>query len=78
MRRHREWQAALTAKLKLKQAAVAALPDDLRAAALVPDLEPFPANRQIFTETPPVEVKADAGADKQQTRSKRSIGTKRR
>jgi len=78
MRQHREWQIDLTAKLKLKQAAVEALPPTLRAAAMVPDLAPFPANRQIWTETPPLEEGADSAGQKQQTRSKRSIGTKRR
>jgi hypothetical protein len=37
------------------QAAISALPDDLREAALVPDLEPFPADRWIPTHTPPIE-----------------------
>ena len=77
MRRHREWQTDLTTKLKLKQAAIAALPPDLRAAAMVPDDTPFPANRQIWTETPPVEDVAP-GQVVNQERRKRTIGTKRR
>jgi hypothetical protein len=82
MRQHREWQADLSMKLKLKQAAIAALPPDLRAAAMVPDLEPFPLNRWIWTETPPVEEEEDAGArrqdQRQQRTGRRALGTKRR
>ncbi|OAY68428.1 uncharacterized protein LOC109725963 [Ananas comosus] len=55
MRRHRARQAAESNLLRLKKAAVAALPDHLRAAALVPDLTPFPANRFMATLTPPIE-----------------------
>lgn len=55
MQAHRAWQADLTAKLKLKQAAVAALPPHLRAAAEVPDDEPFPLNREMWSDTPPIE-----------------------
>lgn len=51
---YREWQRDLTMKIKLRDAAVAALPEHLRAAALVPDDEPFPANRQMWTLTPPI------------------------
>ncbi len=55
MKEHRAWQADLTTKLKLKLAAVAALPPHLRAAAEVPDDEPFPLNRRMWTLTPPIE-----------------------
>ena len=55
MQAHRAWQADMTTKLKLKLAAVAALPPHLRAAAEVPDLEPFPLNREMWTDTPPIE-----------------------
>ncbi|XP_074589433.1 uncharacterized protein LOC141845270 [Curcuma longa] len=55
MRKHRARQAAETAFLKLKKEAIAALPDHLREAALVPDFTPFPANRFMATLTPPIE-----------------------
>ena len=43
MQQHREWQKDLTTKLKLKQAAIAALPEGfLRDAALVEDTALFP------------------------------------
>lgn len=55
MRKHRARQAAETTLLRLKKEAIAALPDHLRVAALVPDLTPFPANRFMATLTPPIE-----------------------
>ncbi|KAF5451699.1 hypothetical protein F2P56_026784 [Juglans regia] len=55
MRRHRTRQAAESNLLRLKKEAIEALPEDLRAAALVPDLTPFPANRFMATLTPPIE-----------------------
>ena len=78
MREHRLWQADLSGKLKLKEAAIAALPQDLVAAAREPDYTPFPANRQVWTETPPVEGFAESGRPKAQADGKRSIGTKKR
>ncbi|KAL4458571.1 hypothetical protein ABPG75_013436 [Micractinium tetrahymenae] len=75
MQEHRDWQADLTLKLKLKNAAVAALPPHLRAAAEVPDLEPFPLNRQMWTETPPIEGFGQAAATTQRAGAKK-IGTK--
>ncbi len=48
-------QAAESTLLRLKKEAIEALPEDLRAAALVPDLTPFPANRFMATLTPPIE-----------------------
>ncbi len=76
MAAHRELQADLSTKLRLKQAAVAALPPDLRAAAEVPDLAPFPANRRIWTESPPPEE--DAAGPARVEQGARRIGTKRR
>ncbi|CAD6248438.1 unnamed protein product [Miscanthus lutarioriparius] len=38
-----------------KKEAIAALPEKLRAAAMVPDMTPFPANRYMATLTPPIE-----------------------
>ncbi|XP_038980259.1 uncharacterized protein LOC103717499 [Phoenix dactylifera] len=55
MRKHRARQAAETTLLRLKKEAIAALPDHLREAALVPDFTPFPANRYMATLTPPIE-----------------------
>lgn len=55
MRKHRARQAALTTLLKCKKAAIEALPEHLKAAALVPDFAPFPANRFMATLTPPIE-----------------------
>ena len=50
----REWQKDITLKIKLREAAIAALPEELRAAAREPDNEPFPSNRQMWTLTPPI------------------------
>lgn len=55
MRRHRARQAAESNLLRLKKEAIEALPEHLKAAALVPDLTPFPANRFMATLTPPIE-----------------------
>ncbi|KAG2330722.1 hypothetical protein Bca52824_001902 [Brassica carinata] len=55
MREHRERRAAETVLLNMKKAAIEALPEKLRMAALEPDLTPFPANRGMATLTPPIE-----------------------
>ncbi|XP_022980123.1 uncharacterized protein LOC111479606 [Cucurbita maxima] len=55
MRRHRARQAAESTLLQMKKDAIEALPEHLKAAALVPDLTPFPANRFMATLTPPIE-----------------------
>ncbi|CAD6248426.1 unnamed protein product [Miscanthus lutarioriparius] len=55
MRRHRARQTAESTLLTLKKEAIAALPEKLRAAAMVPDMTPFPANRYMATLTPPIE-----------------------
>lgn len=55
MRKHRARQAAETNLLRCKKEAIEALPEDLRSAALVPDLTPFPINRFMATLTPPIE-----------------------
>ncbi|XP_051146377.1 uncharacterized protein LOC127261973 [Andrographis paniculata] len=55
MRKHRARQAAESTLLQLKKEAIEALPEDLKAAALVPDLTPFPVNRFMATLTPPIE-----------------------
>ncbi|KAI3994359.1 hypothetical protein MKX01_012616 [Papaver californicum] len=48
-------QAAESTILRLKKAAIEALPDHLKEAALIPDLTPFPANRFMTTLTPQIE-----------------------
>lgn len=55
MRGHRARQAAISALLKCKKEAIEALPENLKEAALVPDLTPFPANRIMPALTPPIE-----------------------
>lgn len=55
MRRHRARQTAESTLLTLKKEAIAALPEKLQAAAMVPDMTPFPANRYMATLTPPIE-----------------------
>ncbi|GMH21729.1 hypothetical protein Nepgr_023571 [Nepenthes gracilis] len=55
MRRHRARQKAESTLLRLKKEAIQALPEHLKAAALVPDLAPFPSNRFMATLTPPIE-----------------------
>ncbi|CAA0830654.1 copper ion binding [Striga hermonthica] len=73
MRKHRARQAAETNLLRLKKEAIEALPEDLRAAALVPDLSPFPVNRFMATLTPPIEgyiEKIDEAARKSAAKEK--------
>lgn len=55
MREHRKWQAEFMTKVKLRDAAIAALPESIRNAAMAPDLELFPSTRQVWSETPPHE-----------------------
>ncbi|KAF9605017.1 hypothetical protein IFM89_013183 [Coptis chinensis] len=55
MRQHRKRRAAETNLLKLKKEAIQALPDNLKVAALIPDLTPFPVNRYMATLTPPID-----------------------
>ncbi|KAL6498826.1 hypothetical protein OROGR_003869 [Orobanche gracilis] len=55
MRKHRARQAAESTFLRCKKEAIEALPEDLKAQALVPDLSPFPMNRFMATLTPPIE-----------------------
>ncbi|XP_047314960.1 uncharacterized protein LOC124918930 [Impatiens glandulifera] len=55
MRKHRARQAAESNLLRMKKEAIEALPENLKVAALVPDLTPFPANRFMATLTPPIE-----------------------
>lgn len=78
MRQHRLWQADLSTKLKLKLAALEALPPHLRAAAEKPDLSLFPLNRNIWRDTPPVEAgKGAVTSAAAHAARTRNIGTKR-
>jgi hypothetical protein len=54
MAEHRAWQTGLRDKIQVQWAAIAALPADLRAAALVPDDVPIPPSRQLPMETAPI------------------------
>lgn len=66
MAEHRAWQADLTQKLKLKQAAVAALPPELRAAAEV-RCAARPGHGSIASALlAPVEEEEAVGQDEQQ------------
>lgn len=78
MRQHRAWQAQFMAKVKLRDAAVAALPSQrLRDAAMAVDLTPFPSNRQMWVETPPLETDDLKTLEKESSQKrKRRIGTK--
>jgi hypothetical protein len=78
MREHRAWQKDFMRKVKLRDEAIAALPTEgLRAAALKPDLTIFPAQRQVFVETPPHEQGATTRSeDDVKDKRKRKIGTK--
>ncbi|KAK8921235.1 hypothetical protein KSP39_PZI020817 [Platanthera zijinensis] len=69
MRKHRARQAAESTLLRLKKEAIEALPEKLKAAALVPDFTPFPANRFMATLTPPIE----GYLDKVKEAAKRSV-----
>ena len=53
MRREHAWRADVQDKIKLKEEAIRALPEELQAAASEPDLEPFPLDRWLATLTPP-------------------------
>lgn len=69
MDEHRAWQTALNIKLRLKLAAIEALPPDLKEAALVEDMSPFPVDRPVFTLTPP---KAGYAEDQKQEQEGRT------
>ena len=69
----------LTKRLKLKQAAIAALPTEwLREEAMREDHELFPLNRQIFTDTPPIIVDEKDKKKEKKEAGKVKLGTKRR
>ena len=52
--RHNLWSRRITMRIKLRDAAIASLPEDLQAEAMQMDMEPAPRNRHIFTEFPPL------------------------
>ena len=47
------WRRDMETKFRLRNEAVAALPEVLQHAANLPDLEPFPLTRRIPTDYPP-------------------------
>lgn len=53
MQAHRAMQADLQDKIKLKNAAIAALPEHLRGPASEDDVRLFPAKRKFPTDSPP-------------------------
>ena len=60
LRDHRAQQAAESARLKMKLAAIQALPRGrLRDAAMEPDFTPFPTNRIAASLTPPLQELVD-------------------
>ncbi|XP_074279720.1 uncharacterized protein LOC141605000 [Silene latifolia] len=59
MRQLRARQKAESNLLRLKKEAIEALPEPLKAAALIPDLTPFPSNRYMALLTPPIEGYAE-------------------
>lgn len=63
MAQHRAWQTDLTNKIRLRDAAIAALPAELRDAAEEPDCTPFPADRLVATHTPPIPGYGKSGQD---------------
>ena len=54
IREHFAQNVAMNAGVKLRKAALAALPEALREEARQPDLTPFPVLRRVFTETAPI------------------------
>eukprot|EP00899_Mesostigma_viride_P020792 jgi/Mesvir1/28714/Mv19684-RA.1 len=53
-RQHNHMMKDIANKLKLRDAALAALPPSLRRAASEPDFTPFPGKRLPITDTPPL------------------------
>jgi len=77
MREHRAWQANFMGKVRLREAAIHALPEEIQEAARKPDLSLFPTNRFTWVETPPFdedEMKQERLSGSQ--KKKRPIGTK--
>ncbi|KFK28696.1 hypothetical protein AALP_AA7G034400 [Arabis alpina] len=63
MREHRVKRVAEMNLMKLRKAALEALPEELKKAALERDLSPFPANRGMPTLIPPIEGYLDKVMD---------------
>jgi hypothetical protein len=53
MEEHKQWQGGITQAIRLRNAALAALPEELRRAAQQPDLEPLPLARNFYYDHPP-------------------------
>ncbi|KAL8541101.1 hypothetical protein ACS0TY_002397 [Phlomoides rotata] len=73
MRKHRARQAAESTLLRLKKEAIEALPEGLKAAALVPDMTPLPINLYMATVTPPIE----GHMDRLNEAARKSVGSKK-
>jgi len=54
LREHKRVNGHLTRLIKLSKLAIAALPVELQSEAAKQDFTPFPVQRRIFTETPPI------------------------
>ena len=52
--RENQWRRDIDLKIKLKWAAIQALPDELLNEALEPDTTLFPYERRVMTWTPPI------------------------
>ena len=77
---HRAWQKDLQTKLNLKMAAIAALPEELRADCLTFHIsEAPPLNRNIFTLTPPIKDFQKLQQQRQRKRARKGTpGSKKR
>lgn len=79
MREHREWQKDMTTKIKLKLAAIEALPSGhLKEAARIEDLSLPPPNRVMWTDTPPIDTSKTSVDDVKVDQKKKRLGTKKR
>ena len=76
MQEHRRWQREMSTKLRLKIEAFHALPDDLKEAAAQQSTEPFPANRQMMFNTPPIPGYREQQHSSTRTRTGKTLGTK--
>ncbi|KAK9811647.1 hypothetical protein WJX72_007625 [[Myrmecia] bisecta] len=76
MQEHRRWQRDLSTKLRLKNEAFFALPDELKMAALQQSTEVFPPNRQLMFDTPPIPGYREQQQTSTRTRLGKTLGTK--
>uniref|UniRef100_A0A7S1DZY1 Uncharacterized protein n=2 Tax=Hemiselmis andersenii TaxID=464988 RepID=A0A7S1DZY1_HEMAN len=64
MKRHIEQQKWLTRKIRLRDQAIAALPEELQAEGKSMDEESFPLDRHIWTDFPPIKGFDPTAGDK--------------